>query len=57
MTHFNHEESGELDAFFLFHLIFVKNILALGMKIFDEVLHQVDPLPGFDFIHFDEILK
>lgn len=49
---------------FGFVLIFVKkkkkkgkNVLALGVKIFDEVLHQVDPLPDFDFIHFDEILK
>lgn len=35
----------------------VKHLLALGMKIFDEVLHQVNPLPDFDFIDFDEILE
>lgn len=32
-------------------------LLALGMKIFDEVLHQVHALLNFDLIHFYEILK
>lgn len=33
-----------------------KNILALSVKVFDEVLEQVYPFLDFNFVHFNLIL-